>query len=875
VIPDLPTGTVTFLFTDIEGSTRLLRELGDSYRAVQDDHMRLMREAIAQGGGTEIRTEGDSFFVVFPSATEAVRAVVTAQQSLAEHTWSHGEPLRVRMGLHTGEGRLGGDDYLGMDVNRAARIAAAAHGGQVLLSEATRALVAETLPDGVSLLSLGEHRLKDFDDPQPIHQLLIDGLAANFPPIRSLEIPTNLPPQLTSFVGREQELAEIESLLDSSRLVTLTGVGGSGKTRLALRAGFDLLGRFPDGVFFVDLSSITESALVPSVIAGTLRSGERGSRPVMEALQIELRQLAALLILDNFEQVIEASDVVGKLLSSAALVRFLVTSRGPLRIRGEQEYPVAPLDLPDQRHLPAVSELPSYAAIALFVERATAIDPQFQLTEENAPAVVEICRRLDGLPLAIELATSRLRLMSPAAMLERLDRALPLLAGGSRDLPARQRTLRGAIGWSHDLLSPEMAVLFRRVCVFAGGFTLDAAEAVCRPEADLGLDAMEAMEDLLGTALVRRTPTMMGDVRFDTLQTVREFGLERLADDEGALEVRRRHALHFLDLAERFALESRGPDLPRFMGLLHVEHDNVRAALTWALENDEGDVALRLSSSVWRFWHLHGDLSAGRRWLSQALALPSASSRTRERAQALIALGSLSYWQRDRDACADAYTEALDIFTELDDPAGIAYGTFNLGFVRLIEGNTTEAVQMLQASRSMFEALGDRRGVADCLFGLSIAARLQGDMPTARATGEEGLRLHEEVEDVFGVVSSLYAAGRAAAEMGDFDVARAYFLRVLGLAQLFGDRTGIALALDNLANEEMGRGDPIRALRLGGASDAIKEGVGGEAPHELVVLTDPRERAAPSLTRDQIDAAWADGRAMSLEDVVAYAREES
>jgi predicted ATPase/class 3 adenylate cyclase len=872
---DLPTGTVTFLFTDIEGSTRLLREIGDSYRAVQDDHMGLMREAIAKGGGREIRTEGDSFFVVFPSATGAVEAAAAAQRSFAEHAWSHGEPLRVRMGLHTGEGRLGGDDYLGIDVNRAARIAAAAHGGQVLLSEATRALVAETLPDGVSLRSLGEHRLKDFDHPQPIHQLVIDGLAADFPPIRSLEIPTNLPPQLTSFVGREQELAEIESLLGSSRLVTLTGAGGSGKTRLALRAGFDLLGRFPDGVFFVDLSSVTEPDLVPSVIAGTLRSGERGSRPVMEALQIELHQRDALLVLDNFEQVIEASGVVGQLLAAAPRVRFLVTSRGPLRIRGEQEFPVVPLDLPDPGHVPAVADLRGYAAIALFVERATALDPRFELTEDNASAVVEICRRLDGLPLAIELATSRLRLMSPTAMLERLDRALPLLAGGSRDLPARQRTLRGAIGWSHDLLSPEMAALFRRVCVFAGGFTLDAAEAVCRPGDDLGLDTMVAMEDLLGTALVRRIPTMMGDVRFDTLQTVREFGLEQLADDEGGPEVRRRHALHFLDLAEQFQRESRGPNLPLFMGLLHVEHDNLRAALTWALDMDEGDVALRLSASVWRFWHLHGDLTAGRRWLTQALALPSASGRTRERAQALIALGSLSYWQRDQDACAAAYTEALDIFTDLGDWAGIAYGTFNLGFVRLIAGNTTEAVQMLQASRAMFEELGDRRGVADCLFGLSIAARLQGDMQTARATGEEGLRMHEELGDMFGIISALYAAGRAAAETGDFDTSRAYFLRVLDLAEMFGDRTGIALALDNLANEEMGRGNPIRALRLGGASDAIKEGVGGEAPHELVVLTDPRERAAEYLARDEIDAAWAEGRAMSQEEVLAYAREES
>jgi predicted ATPase/class 3 adenylate cyclase len=874
VNPNLPTGTVTFLFTDIEGSTKLLRELGEAYGTIQDDQMRLMREAIAEGGGTEIRTEGDSFFAVFPTATGAVQAAASAQRALASHPWSHGGSLRVRMGLHAGEGRLGGDDYLGIDVNRAARIAAAGHGGQVLLSDATRALVADALPDGVSLRDLGEHRLKDFETPQRINQLVIDGLPAEFPPLKTLETPTNLPPQLTSFVGRSQELGEIEGLLGSSRLVTLTGAGGSGKTRLALQVAFDVLDRFPHGVFFVDLASINEPHLVPGVIAAAIGTREMGPRPVLEALQIELRHRIALLVLDNFEQVIEASPMVGALLASAPNVRLLITSRGPLRIRGEQEYPVLPLAVPDPGQLPRLEDLARYEALTLFVERATAIDPRFTLTEENAPALVEICRRLDGLPLAIELAASRVRLMSPAAILDRLDRALPLLAGGSRDLPARQRTLRGAIGWSYDLLSPPTATLFRRICVFAGGFSLGAVASVCEREAELGEGTMESLEALLDGGLVRRG-SAMGEVRFGTLQTVREYGLELLREHDEDSVVPRRHALYFLDLAEAAAPELRGPDIGRYLGMLHIEHDNLRAALTWAIESDEGETALRLVWALWRFWHLHGDLTAGRRWIEQALALPSAAARTANRGRALLAAGSLAYWQQDHSATAASWADALAIFNELGDEAGIAEATYNVGFVLCLDGQFHQAVQMFHTSRAMFESLGNRRGVADSLFGLSIATRLQDDFVAARAAAEEALRIHEELQDYFGIFGTLYPLGRSASEMGDAATGRRNFLRALDMAQGFGDRTGVALSMDNLVDQEIRDGNAVRAMRLAGASDAIKEGVGGQAPPELVALPDPRGRVGGSLSEEEIDVAWREGRAMTLEEAVAYAREET
>jgi class 3 adenylate cyclase len=464
----LPTGTVTFLFTDIEGSIRLLQRLGDAYRAVQDDHARIMRRAIDEGGGVAIRTEGDSFFAVFADHAAAVRAAVTAQRDLAAHPWPQGMPLRVRMGLHTGRGELGGDDYLGIDVNQAARIAAAGHGGQVLLSEATESLVRHDLPDGVTIRDLGEHRLKDLDHPVRIHDLVIEGLPAEFPPLKTLDVPSTLPSPLTSFVGREREAEQVAELLRASRLVTLIGPGGTGKTRLAVEVARRSVDAFPDGSYFVDLSPITDPMLVPDSIASALRFlPERSGRSVLEILQDHLRDRKALLLLDNFEQVLPGADTVAALLEAAPRIRVLATSRSPLGLSGEQAFPVPPLGILDAAD--DVAALRQSEAVSLFVDRATAVDPSFSLADEDVPIVAAICARLDGLPLAIELAASRVRLLPPRQLLERLEPALPMLVGGPRDAPERQRTLEAAIGWSYDLLDEGGRILFRRLSVFAGG----------------------------------------------------------------------------------------------------------------------------------------------------------------------------------------------------------------------------------------------------------------------------------------------------------------------------------------------------------------------------------------------------------------------
>ena len=531
---ELPTGTVTFLFTDVEGSTRLTQELGDRWPPLLERHREIARAAWTDQAGVEVGTEGDSFFVVFSSAPQAVAAAAAAQRGLTSEAWPANATIRVRMGLHTGEGLLSGGSYVGLDVHRAARISSAGSGGQVLLSASTRALVEGSLPDGVSLREMGEHRLKDLSRPERIWDLVIDGVPSDFSPLRTLNaVPNNLPTQLTSFLGRQREIAEARQLLVDGRLLTLTGPGGAGKTRLSLQIAADASDRFPDGIYFVPLGTINDPDLVLPTIAQALGIVDPGMR-ALDRLAEHIGAKCILLVLDNFEQVNDAAPQVAELLVRAAQISVLVTSRSPLRVYGEREYPVPPLGVPDPRHLPDLEKLSTYESVALFVERAMAVRPDFAVSSANAPAVAEICVRLDGLPLAIELAAARVRVLSPQAIMERLGDRLRLLSGGSRDLPERQQTLRGAIAWSHDLLEANDQRVFARFSVFAGGATLDAVERVVFDAGDPS-DALDAMASLADKSLVRQESEPDGEPRFRMLSTIREYAAEKLGErDESA-----------------------------------------------------------------------------------------------------------------------------------------------------------------------------------------------------------------------------------------------------------------------------------------------------------------------------------------------------
>jgi predicted ATPase/class 3 adenylate cyclase len=869
---ELPTGTVTFLFTDIEGSTKLARRLGDRWPEVLEEHHAILRTAIRDHGGIDIRTEGDAFFAVFASAVDAVAACADAQRGLAAHAWPEDGRPRVRMGMHTGEGRLSGEEYVGLDVHRAARIAAAGHGGQILISDATKALAGHTIPDWVTMRDLGQHRLKDFDEPGRIHQVVVEGVPADFPPIRTLEVATNLPTQLSTLIGRERELSAITTLTDQHRLVTLTGPGGTGKTRLAVDAARRTRDAFPDGVFFVDLSPVSDPRLLPNTVAATLRLREEGGRPVAEIISEHLRDRTVLLVLDNFEQILPGAGVVATLLRDAPRLRTLVTSRAPLGLSGEQEFPVPPLELPGPDA--EVSVLRQSEAVSLFAQRAAAVDPAFSLTDETLRIVAQICARLDGLPLAIELAASWTRVLAPGAILDRLDHRLPLLVGGPADAPERQRTLGATIAWSYDLLDESAATFFRHLSVFAGGWSLAISEDIVNPATVLG-ETVTLLELLMQHSLIRREPDD-GEERFRMLETIREFAAERSEELGEAKDLRRRHAARFLELAEEAEGHLMGKDQLHWLGILSREHDNVRAALTWAIDGGNGETGLRLASALWRFWQVRGHLDEGRRWIDAVLALPGTETHSSARARCLNALGGIAYWQTDLDTALSAYAESLRISREAGDQAVMAESLYNLGTTKGVAGDLDAAQALVEESLAIRRDLGDRRGEAWSIWALGVVHQFGGDLDRALAHIEESLRIFEEVgDDLWGLANGFTGVGVARMMMGRADEAQGPFVRALELSVKARNDMAISNGLDALGAQANETGRPERAVRLAGAADAVRARTPGQAPPAFDPFPDRRAKAAETLDEASIERAYLEGRDMTLEEVMSYARGDS
>jgi predicted ATPase/class 3 adenylate cyclase len=870
----LPTGTVTFLFTDIEGSTQLLQELGRRYAAVRDQHNEIVRRAVAEGGGVEVSTEGDSFFVAFQSAGGAVRAAVAAQRALAEHEWPPDGRVRVRMGLHTGEGVTARDDYVDINVNRTARIANAANGGQVIVSEATRSLVDRELPEGASFRDLGLHRLKDIAQPEHLHDIVIEGLPSDFPPPRTLDArPNNLPAQLTSFVGREEDIAEVRDLLGRTRLLTLTGPGGTGKTRLALQVAAEVITDYPDGAFFVDLSSLTDPALVPSAVAEALGVPEDPGNPILETVKVRLRDRNLLLIVDNFEQVVAAGQAIEELLAAASKLKVIVTSRVVLGLRGEQEYVVSPLEPPDPERLPDLATFRQIESVRLFIERAIAVSPRFRVTQETAPAVAKITARLDGLPLAIELAATRTKLLSPEQLLGRLERRLPILTSRARTLPQRQRTLRDAIAWSHDLLEEPERRLFALVSVFTGGWTLDSAEAVCDPEA-FGLDPLDGLASLVDQSLVRRVETNGHFPRFSMLETIREFGLDQLRARGEFDDAARRHAEHFLDLALEAEPHLTADDQGEWLDRCDREHPNIRAALRWAIDQGEVERAQRAAGALWRFWHQRGHLAEGREWFKEILAMPSGQGRTEARAKALIGAGGMAWWQRDRQAAGAFYREAVAIERDLGDPARTAEALYNLSFI--VAGDDVEAAtRMLEESLELFRRVGDERGMAEVMAMLVMRDAEAGEWEAVIARLEEAVAIWRRLADRLHLAFDLLWLGWAYGRVGRMAVARTAALEALDLFRDADNATGIGIAFTDLAFLATWEGRHEEAIKLAGASDTLKQLVGGP-PGAIggLLVGDPVAEAGAHLPDDVVRRALAEGKAMTVEEAVALAHRE-
>ncbi len=869
--------TVTFLSTDIEGSTGLLQRLGDSHYAdVLGEHWRLLRAAIQEGDGREISSQGDAVLVEFRNATDAVKAAVAAQLAITMHPWPDGVVVRVRMGLHTGERVDFAGDPVGLSINRAARICEAGHGGQILISGTTWSLVENDLPNEVSARDLGSHRLKDLRQPERIFQLIHPQLPPEFPPLRSLGArPNNLPIQLTSFIGREQEMAEIIRLLPGTCLLTLTGSGGCGKTRLAVKVAVSLLDKFEDGVWFVDLSALSDPALVAQTVASALSVPEQLGRALAEVLVSYLHSKSLLLVLDNCEHlVVSCAHLAEELLRACPSLRILATSREPLTIGGEVSFRVPSLSLPDPESAVSAEHLMRYEAVQLFVARVKVVQPEFELTSRNAPAVARISRRLDGIPLAIELAAPRVTVLTVEQIAERLEDLFRLLTGGSRTALPRQRTLRATMDWSYALLSEKERVLLRRLSVFAGGWTLDAAEAVCAQE---GIEEQEVL-DLLGHLVDKSLVLVDGRdsvPRYRQLETVRQYSRDLLLASGESSAVRRQHLEWFMTLAEQAEPQLLGAGQAVWLDRLELEHDNLRAALEWSLESEDVDAGVRLAGAVWRFWFVRGHLAEGRRWLEGVLKASGAAP-TAPRAKALKAAGNLvSAGQGDYASGRAFYEESLAIWRQLGNREGIATLLGNLGFVAYCQGDDASGHAFYEESLAIRREVGDKWGIALSLNNLGSVACRKGNYEKANVLFKESLALWQELGDQQNIAMVLTGLGLAACGQGDYALARAFLRDGLAIRRSVRASLSIPESIEGLAGLAVARRDEKRAANLFGAAEALRDRIGAPLPYPDRAWYDRQVTATRArLGDDAFAAAWAEGRAMTQEEAINEAAED-
>jgi predicted ATPase/class 3 adenylate cyclase len=924
------TGTVTFLFTDIEGSTQLWERHPQAMQAALAKHDALLDQAIANHGGQTVKRTGDGCHAVFAAALDSALAALAAQQAIAAEPWTGIEPdrLRVRMALHTGEAEAREGDYYGPALNRAARVMAAGHGGQVLLSQVTAELVRDQLPAAVSLRDLGEHRLKDLTRPEHIFQLGTSGLPADFPALRSLDAsPHNLPVQLTHFIGREREMVEVRRLLSETSLLTLTGSGGTGKTRLSLQVAADLLHKFPHGAWLAELAAVTDPELVVPTLAAMLGARQQPGRPLFDTLVDFLRAKQLLLILDNCEHLISAcAEVAERLLRQCPRLKIIASSREALGIAGETTYPVPSLSLPAataSAGTASAADLAQSEAVRLFVDRAKAALPSFAFTDDNAPAVAIICRRLDGIPLAIELAAARVRMLRVEQIAARLDDRFRLLTGGSRTALPRQQTLRALIDWSYALLSEPERAFLQQLSVFAGGWTLEAAESVCNG------DAFDLLTQLANKSLIVVDHDTSEPARYRLLETIRQYAREKLLETGDPAHWRERHLRYFLDYAVQAQPALNGPLMSAWQDRFELEHDNFRAALGWALDRRHGDplAAMQLVEALSLFLARRGHTTEGLAWLGEVLArgeaaapaegpLAGAYQLARARtlsaralfdfglisnaaaaraaaeesvrlarqlgdrqllANSLAVLGMTAGFWGDLDRARAAGGEALALGRELGDTQSLilALGTFSIvdqASQTSPESMRKRLAEMLRLARQT----GNPWTIALTTLNLARLEAASSSLPEARSLFEESMRLFSQVGDPIQLLGARSELAHATRHDGQLDEAMTLYGETLRGWQHLGQRGAIAHQLESLAIVALARQQGARAARLLGAAETLRETSG--AVHMAIEHAEYERTVADlraQLPALDLEAAWTEGRAMAMDEAVEYALNET
>jgi predicted ATPase/class 3 adenylate cyclase len=862
----VPAGLVTFLFTDIEGSSRLWEQTPERMRPALARHDALIRGAVERHHGTVVKMLGDGVHAAFDDPVGAIAAIIELQLALAVPPTEGELALRARCGLHVGVVEQRDGDFFGSPVNRAARIMSVAHGGQMLLSQAVVDLVAGRLPPGVELRDLGTVRLRDLARPEHVFQLLHPQLRQSFPALRSLEAtPNNLPQQVTSFIGRELELAELKRLLGTTRLLTLLGVGGIGKTRIALHAAAEVMDDYPDGVWFVDLAPQSDAHLVPQTVASVLGVKEEPGHTVAEALVRYVSDKRLLLVLDNCEHLLQAcAGLASQLLRAGGQLRILSASREPLRIAGETSYPVPALAVPDERTGFTREVLEHYEATRLFVHRAMASHPQFAVTSQSAAAIVDICRRLDGIPFAIELAAARVRTLPVETITARLSDRFRLLARGDQAALPRQQTLRALIDWSYDLLTEPEQVLLRRLSVFAGGWTLEAAERVASGGDLSEDDVLDLLSHLVDKSLVALDA---GGSRYRLLETVREYARECLDRSDDARMARLRHLEHFVAFAETARAALNGPDSAQWLSRLDLERENLLACHAWTVRaRGIGEAGLKLAYALGPYWFMRGQPGLGLRMSTEAIAHPDAQGRTPARYRALFGVGQHCCFTGRYEEAQTPLEESLAIARELSDRAHVARVLQPLGMAAFGRGDRSAARSHMEEAVKLAREIGDKRELAAALNGLAQLHRIEGELDPAEPLYAQVVELGREVGDRESVGIGLLNLAMVAIGRGLSDRAQAILIEAVDIAVDTGSKPLGQSTFDVCAGFAASLGEPKLAARLFALaqSQTVETGLQRD-PADEAFLMPLIDRAREALGTPAFEAAQRAGRDLTYE----------